>query len=461
MYETFIAKLADAGKQFVADAKNKSVAIIAHFDTDGLCAASIMEQALARENISFTTTCVQHIDDASLSLVDQDADIILCVDIGATKISKLATFFPKKTILVLDHHQVLQEETTVTDVLHLNPYLDGIDERNSISGAGVTYFFALGMNAKNREFAHLGVLGALGDTQEKRGFTELNNKILQHAIIQKTIKVGKRIKLFGLFSRPLVKVLEYSSDISIPGVTGSEDGAKRLLDDLRIQYEWRGRLKKWHNLRPWDQEKLTQKILELKRDTPEEELVVPTYSLTHPDYRKELADMKEFATIINACGRLEEYRVALDALRADALGQEQALMQLRVYKSAIYEGLQLVEQMRTNNELIQSDSYVIINFKESLRPSLAGIIASILSRNRIYKEGIVVCTLARDTELTKISLRLNKESSGLQLQVMLESIVQELDADAGGHDHAAGAVIKTADEEKFIALLEDSLKANV
>ncbi len=454
MYDEFILKLANAGKDFLALKKN-TVAVISHFDTDGLCAANIMAKALEQENISFTKTIVQNINNDVLDNITED--IVLFLDVGAAKIDAIEEKLTGKKIFVLDHHESQGNATTIT---HLNPHLEGITERNAISGAGVVYFFALGMNAENRALAHFGVLGALGDTQEKNGFAELNNRILQHAIIQKSVKVGQRLKLFGLTSRPLVKVLEYSNDIEIPGVTGSKEGVKNFLDGLRIQYEWKGRLKKWYNLRPYDQEKITHRILQLKKDVPEKELIVPTYSLVSYDYRRELNDMKEFATIVNACGRLEEYDVAFDALNADPVGQQHALMQLRLYKSTIYEGLQHVDKLREEGSLIETEKYAIINFKDQLRSSLAGVIASILARNKIYKEGVVVCTLAQETkdkDKTKISLRLNKDTSGIQLQRILEKVTKEFGADSGGHDHAAGAVINIEDEEAFIKALEKAL----
>ncbi|MCF7798832.1 DHH family phosphoesterase [Candidatus Woesearchaeota archaeon] len=459
MYDAFIDKLGKAGNEFlnVALGVDSPIEIVSHFDTDGLCAASIIMQALGKENIPFTKTIVQNINNDVLDEIS--GDIVIFLDVGAAKLASIQEKLVGKTIYILDHHEPQGESSFIN---HYNPHIEGITQRNAISGAGVAYFFALGMNSENRSLAHLAVLGALGDTQERNGFMELNNRILQHAIIQKNIKIGQRIRLFGLTSRPVLKVLEYSTDIDIPGVTGSEEGTKQLLDDLCIQYEWRGRLKKWYNLRPYDQEKLTNKILELKKGTPKEELIMPTYSLTNPDYRQELIDMKEFATIINACGRLEEYDVALNALQADPVGQQQAIMQLRTYKSAIHESLQLVDALRNNNQLIQTDNYVIINFKDALRSSLAGIIASILSRNKIYKEGVVVCTLAKDSKdatKTKVSLRLNKHTSGIRLQRILEKITKKFGADAGGHDHAAGAVIKTEDEEAFIKALEKELNS--
>lgn len=450
-YDEFVNQANEAGKNFLEQVGGRDVRIIGHFDTDGLCATAILELALKKENLNYVSTQVQSLDDDFIEDIAKDTEVCLFLDVGSNKENQISEAFKDKLVYILDHHDL--EGESVLDT-HINPHKQGIDERNAISGAGVAYFFVMGMNPRNRHVAHLAVLGALGDTQDQNGFAELNNRILRHAIIQKSVQVGKRLKLYGLGSRPLVKVLEYSSDIGIPGVTGSEDGVRALLDDLHISYEWKGRLKKWFHLRPFEQERLTEKILELKKDTPEEDLLVPTYNFVL-ERRRELRDGKEFATIINACGRLEQYDTALDALLGDDIAKEKAIMQLRVYKSTIRDALKQVDEMREHDELFESDKLAVINFGNSLPTSMAGIIASILARNKLYRAGTVVCTMARgDDETTKVSLRASMDTADVKLQESLARVVEPFDAASGGHDNAAGAVIKTEQEDAFVENLK-------
>lgn len=456
LYDDFVDSAFNAGKSFVDLANGKKVTLVAHFDTDGLSSTAILELAFDKENITYQTMHAQSLDSSFLKSVFQtDADVYVFADIGATALTQISSLANGKDIFVLDHHNPDVDE--VSGITHINPIVSGITEKNSISGSGVCYFFAMGMNNKNRNLAHLAVIGAIGDSQEDNGFQDLNNRILQHAVIQKTVSLSKRIKLYGINSRPLLKVLEYSSDVDIPGVTNDPMGVKTFLDDLRIMWEWNGRLKKWFNLRPFEQEAITNKIIELKgaSDNPEE-LLVYAYTLTNAP-RREMADIRECATIINASGRLEQYRVGIDALKGDVPSSQRACMNLRVYKSAIRDALGIVDETRVAGDLFESDNFVLIDFEKKIPSSIVGIVASILARNKLYREGVVVCTLGEtQSGEIKISLRVSLNAKDFKLQETLESLVAPLGGTSGGHDNAAGAVIDIAKKDDFIKTIKET-----
>ena len=55
-YDEFIQSAMNAGTNFLSTIKNRPLAIVGHFDTDGLCSSALLEQALQRErffSISF------------------------------------------------------------------------------------------------------------------------------------------------------------------------------------------------------------------------------------------------------------------------------------------------------------------------------------------------------------------------------------------------------------------------
>ena len=456
LHDDFVDAANAAGKEFVEISKDKKVTLVAHFDTDGLCSTALLELAFDKAGLSYQTMNAQSLDDAFLSDVFKtDSDVFVFADIGATVLEKISELSSGKTVFVLDHH----EPSTADDfgLTHINPLVTGITEKNSISGSGVCYFFAMGMDKSNRSLAHLAVIGAIGDSQEDNGFQDLNNRILQHAVIQKTVTLSKRIKLYGINSRPLLKVLEYSSDVDIPDVTNDPKGVKDFLDELGIMWEWNGRLKKWFNLRPFEQEAITDKILELKGATENpDELLVYAYSLPSAP-RREMIDIRECATIINASGRLEQYRTGIDALKGDRDAAQRASMNLRVYKSAIRDALQIVDDKRAQKQLFESDDIVIIDFENKIPSSIVGIVASILARNKLYREGVVVCTLgdSSDDEV-KVSLRVSLSSTGFKLQDVLSDVVSRFDGTSGGHDNAAGAVIPKAKKSEFIEAIKAS-----
>lgn len=463
VHDNFIQHAMNAGKQFQEEQeKNKqSVLLIGHFDTDGLASTVLAKKALEKENIDVEVIIKQHVDDEYIEeLKKAEQDIILLVDVGANKEEALAQ--TNKKIIILDHHnpQYSEEHKIAENVIHINPFLHGLTERNTISGAGVVYYFSLGMNPENKSLAHLAVLGAIGDTQERNGFEALNNNILQHAIVQRTIQVGKRLRLYGINSRSLVKVLQYSTDLSIPGVTNNEEGVRALLRNLRISTEWKGRPRKYFNLFDDEKERLLDKILELKKDEDIENVLVPSYTLLN-ERKRSFQDLKEYATIINACGRLGEYETGMKAMLGDYDAQDKAIMNLRVYKNAIREAFIFIDEAKEqgHEDYILGDHYVIINLRNRIQSSLVGIVASILARNKHYDAGTIVCTLAEQKDDTvKVSLRVSGDSEERNVQETLQTVCTELGLVSGGHKNAAGAVITKEQEKEFLRLLEEEFK---
>ncbi len=463
--DKFVSEAMLAGEEFVKNKPSK-VLIINHFDTDGLASAVILRESLKKEDVKFEIISKQHLDDNFIdSLKNYSEELIFLVDIGANKESELSTL--DKKIIILDHHnpQRISEEKLSKKlsekIIHINPFNSGIEEQNTISGSGVVYYFCLGMNKTNKEFAHLAVLGAIGDTQERNGFKELNNNILQHASLQKTIKIEKQLKLYGLNSRPLTKVLEYSTDLMIPGVTNKPQGVLDLLRELNINPYWNGRQRKYFNLFPDEKERLTNKILELKKDVATEEILVPHYILLN-ERKRSFKDMKEFATIINSCGRLGDYKTAMNAMKGNLESQEKAIMNLRIYKNSIRDALQLVDKLREENETdeeslsyFHKNNLLIVDFGNKVNNSIVGVVASILARNKMYDSGTVICTLAEESnDMTKISLRIGSDSADVNLQELLQKILSPMGISSGGHQNAAGVVIPSSRKDEFI----DSLK---
>lgn len=445
----FIELVKEAGSNFNPESE---VCIIAHHDTDGICSAAILEKAFERKNISYNTINVQQIDPIFISNISEQHSNFIFADIGSSTMD-LINVLEDKNIVVLDHHRPNVENKP--NIIHLNPHIYGLDEEKLISGSGVTYFFAQGMDRENKDSAFLAVLGAIGDTQENNGFKELNNIILQHALIQKQVSTKKELRLYGKNSRPLVKILEYSSDINIPGITNNYKGALAFLRNLRIPTHWNNKPRKWFNLKEYEKDLITEEILNLKSEVNPEEITVNTY-IFNKFQKRELKIARECATIINSCGRLEDFRTAIDALKGNEEAQEKAVMNLRIYKSEIRTALELFNKYKEENKLILSNKLVIFDAEDKINSNLIGVICSIIARNRHYDPNIIICGIAYNTEETvKISLRASHDKTDWDLSEVLEKIISQLGGTSGGHPNAAGAVIPNDKKEEFIQKLLD------
>ena len=87
-------------------------------------------------------------------------------------------------MFILDHHEPEKLDVDAKNIVFVNPHKFGIDGGKEISGAGVVFMFVNALDESMKQFAHIGIIGAIGDMQEHNGFGHLNNEILQTAISQ-------------------------------------------------------------------------------------------------------------------------------------------------------------------------------------------------------------------------------------------------------------------------------------
>ena len=99
--------------------------------------------------------------------------------------------------------------------------------------------------------------------------------------------------------------------------------------------------------------------------------------------------------------------------------------------------------------------------KDLIKETIIGTIASILSNSKLYEEGTSVITLAySDDEKIKISAR-NVGKQGRNVRDLLANITSKFQGEVGGHEYAAGCLIKQEHEEKFIEDLRKNLEIEV
>ena len=148
--------------------RQEFIEVFAHYDADGIAAASILCHAMLRSGIRFRLRVRQEITVKDLT---GDDSYLLC-DLGAG-IKDL----PHDAIVV-DHHLPAFEGE-----FHANPRLASIDGDRELSAAGTAYLVAQKMG-DNRDLAGLVIPGILGDGQEMTGKNlEIFNEAITNGII--------------------------------------------------------------------------------------------------------------------------------------------------------------------------------------------------------------------------------------------------------------------------------------
>jgi len=430
-------KIKDVAAKFVS--QDKRIQVISHHDTDGICSAAIMAYALKNLDRNFSIKIVKQLEKEIIESLPKK-DLLLFLDLASGSLEEIAKL--ENEIYVLDHHEISKEIQAVENVNIINPHLFNEEE---LSGSCLTYLFAREISKKNKKVANLAIIGMVGDMLEKN-IGKIGNSIIQDSEI--TLKKGL---LLYPATRPLNKTLEFSSSLFIPGVTGSAAGAINLLKEVGI-----GKIdNRYKNLIEIDDDemsKLITAILLRRNDKSIEGFIGNIYLVK---FSNQLEDARELSAMINACSRSGHSDVALSLCMGSKSARKKAEKIYANYKQHLISGLNFV----SNHKKIEGNNYVIINAKAHIKDTIIGTIASILSMSHFYKEGTIIITMAHNGEKIKISARIaGRKKEGRNIREVLDSIVQDIGGESGGHAKAAGCLISKEKEQDFISALQKKLE---
>jgi nanoRNase/pAp phosphatase (c-di-AMP/oligoRNAs hydrolase) len=131
--------------------------------------------------------------------------------------------------------------------------------------------------------------------------------------------------------------------------------------------------------------------------------------------------------------------------------KKMALENLADYRRELVNALNWYKEHEKSDKVSKSKNYILINAEEGILPTMIGTLGSILSKSSDIEKNIFILSLARNIDnTTKISLRITGNPE-INLKEVISSIIERIqNGTAGGHVYAAGAVIDTDFENKFI-----------
>ncbi len=421
MVSNFEERLKEA-KNFL-EGLPQPILLVGHLDTDGLSTTAIMQRILDSLNISYETKILPQLSSLFIKSLENFPSYIF-MDGGSGLLDTLPT-----PALVIDHHQL--PTTKAEGVFVLNPMLDGHDGSQEVCSATIAWMLA---KEYDLQVAWLAVLGLTGDAQDKQGITGLN-ALARDAALKEGVRVCRAPRLFGVFSKPLAKVLAKSGDLRIQGITNNYKGTLIFLKNLNINSK-----KPYASLNSQEQELLLRALQKQKKIT-----CIDHFGF---DFPGPLADARQFATFLNACGRLQKPEVGLAFLAGEHPCDPQEI--LNEYAFSLRKATEWAQQEAKNfKELCSGLFFCVLQAKSRVAPEIAGTLCSILTRGRIVRSGTIVLALAEYGDgFSKVSIRSRDVSFDL-LRIISEAS-QGLDIEFGGHSSAAGAIVRTSQEDAFI-----------
>ncbi|VVB82080.1 DHHA1 domain protein [uncultured archaeon] len=283
----------------------------------------------------------------------------------------------------------------------------------------------------------------IGDSMEK-SIDKWNNSIINDGEVKR-----KRGLLIYPSTRPLNRALEYCSDPFIPGITGNPLGVTELLREVGLTAE-NGKYQSLIELEDDKMSKLVTAIMLKNPKVKNREIIGDIFLIK---FFNKLEDARELSAMINACSRLGEPETALQFCMESTKAKKKAELIHTKYKQFIISGLKFVSE----SEKIEGNGFVIINAKEKIKDTIIGTIASILSNSSIYEEGTVIITMAYYDNKIKISAR-SVGRSGRNIREILSSVIEKVGGEVGGHEFAAGCMIKQEKEKDFIEHLKKNFE---
>ncbi len=451
---------AKKAKEWIEETRGQ-IRVVSHYDADGICSGSIMVKTLLRRGKDFHLTFVKQLSERILeSLAEEERELFVFLDMGSGQLEMIKKHLDSK-VIICDHHQPKGEANE--NVIHINSVLTGIED--NISGSGVTYILSRTIDPKNIDLSEFAVIGAIGDSQidaigKDWGVSGLNREILKDAQSEGKIKVSKGIRLWGRFTRPLHRALAYSMDPYIPGITGSESASVQFLQEIGIP------LKKddgsWRTIADLsfeEQKKLADGIIKerIRADHENPEFIFgDVYDLL--DKEGEFRDANEFATILNACGKMgfASLGVSLCLNEKEAYGKAREV--LEKYRKEIGKGVSWVRSNLENPGVVRKKKGIYILAGSNIPENLISNVISIVNHSGFFPEKPLF-GIADSEEGVKISARVSDSlvEKGVKLDEIMNEISGKLGGEGGGHMAAAAAVIPKEKQEEFINMTEQIL----
>ncbi len=460
--ESFMQVVADAAERIMKWVKEGAyIHIFTHNDADALSSCGIIAGALRREDAAFKARSLPRIEEF-FQLLDEgyvESEYILFTDMGSGYLPELKRRVGDREVVILDHHAPA-EEALPYGWSHVNPHQHGFDGATEISASGVAYFVAKAMNEENISYSPIAIVGALGDLQDKdskRSLRGLNSLIVDDAVKNGLLATYDDLILYGRNFRPVHLALASTTSPYIPGLSGQESACYNFLTSLGIPVKNGEQWRVLSDLTSEEKEKLFNGLIEylVARNLPSSianELVGTVYELVREDPWTYLRDGREFATLLNACGKTDNawlgIAVAMGA-RGEVLEETQRV--LENYRAQLARSIEYVTKPGV---IEQMDNIVVLKGGEVINERQVSSVASILSSSGMLPRDKPLIAIADAGVAVKISARASRElvERGLDLGAILSKLAGEYGGRGGGHNVAAGADIPA---ERILRFLSD------
>jgi len=437
----------------------KSISITTHIDCDGLTSGSIIAKALIREGAKCTLRTSKEFSKNIVESFKTDSrDFHIVTDLGGGFAKDLNQTLGDDWI-VLDHHQISEEEKDNQNVINAWKY--GMDGGSEICAGGMAYLAAMALDEKNSDLSEIAVVSALGDRQDqgdRKSFTGKNFEIANTAKELGLVEMDLDLLLVGRETRPLAEAIAFTSQPFIEGLTWNKETCLSILKSSGIKLKEEGRWRVPAELNEEEKKLVIKTITDFSPDknTTEvmSELIGYTYTFPKEDKRSFLRDGREYSTMLNSCGRINRSGVGMAICMGD---RNQVLTEgegiLTDYRKKIKEYMNILSNERWR--ISENENYIMVNGEDIVPETMTGTISSLIAGSPKNIGKIVILRTRGEANTIKFSSR---KSFGCKSEINLSELMrtgaEKFDGIGGGHNAAAGAKITKDKLDEFLKYLE-------
>ncbi len=423
MFEEFIRKSSEEFKEVLKGCDR--VRVITHLDADGLSSGFLMIRFLEDIGKDYHLTILKQLYSDIIERIGKRDDVIVFLDLGSGKLDEIEENFGGN-VFVIDHHKPRGNGEKLKVI---NPFLFGVDGDTQITSSGITYLFLKEVYPNIIKDGFAAISGVFGDSQDPK--SGINKEILDELVEGGVIDVRIGLRVFGRTYKPIHKALAYSFDPFLPGITGNEEEALKVIKESGIEYKIGNLYKTISDLSIEEEKELISNIIikaveEGKRINPKE-ILGEIYLVK--GRKGILSDCREIATVLNAFGRLGRGWEAILVLLGK-VEERRAYEVLEEYSKVISNILRKIDE--GGIELEEEKDVLIVHGKDLIKEEFVSTIASVISKNNPGR--LVVCYGVSEDGYYKMSLRSNR----YDCEEIARRISERYGLEGGGHKQASG-----------------------
>jgi len=428
--------------------KREEVLVVTHIDADGITAGTIAYTSLLGAGVESRIKFVKQLDDSEIEKIRDENTFVWFTDIGSGVINLLDGL----EFIITDHHV-----PQCSHPMQLNPHDFGYDGAFELSGATTTYLVSkyigkFECEKDSFDLLPISIVGAVGDLQDSRWgmLRGLNRKIVFEGVRKGQIAVTRDLRFFGKQTRPVAKMLEYSSDPFIPGITANEAGVLNFLESIGVD-PW----VRWIDLEMEKKRKVVSALVSLAMDfgipyASILRMVGECYILMNEEEGTEKRDAMEFSTLLNATARYNEADVGMGVCLGDERAYRRARTLLQRHRKNLSDGIKFVDR----NGIEELENIQYFHARDNIPDTIVGIVAGMCFYKGNSEKPIVA--FAESDRGVKVSARATYRlvERGVHLAKAIKEAAESVGGIGGGHSIAAGATIPEGKEDEFLRILD-------